>query len=431
MRQLKHCLLAILLPAMNAFAQSPPENIRPLEIGDTVPDIVLTNVTNYTSPTINLSTLKGKLVILDFWASYCSSCIDMFPKINHLQEIFKDQVQVILVNAYKNDDPEKIASIFEKLKSRTGQPVTLPSSALQLSITSYFPHKYVPHYAWIDKNGKLVAMTTQFEVTKENIKSIIDGKNISLHLKKDQFDFNRNKPLLVDGNGGEGNEFLYRSLLTPFIEGIGNATGTQRNEENKIIRYYKHNTHALMLLREVYREKMDFPANRILIEARNPERFQYAGENSASYENQYCYEIIAPPSSWEELKINVQEDLNRMFRIRVSNEERALNCLIIKDGKHSGKLKTKGRDPGIDLDANSPINYLRNQSMGVFTDLLNSISDKMPVLNETGISENIDIVFPSKYSTLNQAALKQFLIQFGFEVTEEKRTLPVAVIRDR
>lgn len=430
MRKFKHCLLAILLSAMNAFAQSPPENIRPLEIGDTVPDIVLTNVTNYSSPTIRLSKLKGKLVILDFWASFCGSCIDMFPKVNHLQEVFRDQIQVILVNANKHDNAEKIASIFEKLKSRIGYPITLPISALQLSITRYFPHKYIPHYAWIDKNGKLVAMTTQFEVTKENIKSIIDGKNISLHLKKDQFDFNRNKPLLVDGNGGTGNEFLYRSLLTPFINGIGNGTGTQRNEENKIIRYYKHNASALMLLRASYQEKMDFPANRILVETRNPEKFQYDADHRR-YENRYCYEIIAPPSDWEEMKIYVQEDLNRMFQVRISNEERTLNCLIIKDGKRSGKLKTKGREPGIDLDTYSPINYLRNQPMHLLTALLNDISDKMPVLNETGISENIDIVVPSKFLTLSPAALKQFLIQSGFQVTEEKRTLPVAVIRDR
>ena len=62
-------VMVILLPILSG-AQSQP--VKALKIGDTVPDITITSVYNYPASTIHLSDLKGKLVILDFWATWCS-----------------------------------------------------------------------------------------------------------------------------------------------------------------------------------------------------------------------------------------------------------------------------------------------------------------------------------------------------------------------
>ena len=82
------CLLALLwVNISNAQANN---NIKPLHIGDAIPaGIQLTGITNFPVSKIQLSDYNSKLLILDFWATWCSSCIQQFPKINALAKEFE------------------------------------------------------------------------------------------------------------------------------------------------------------------------------------------------------------------------------------------------------------------------------------------------------------------------------------------------------
>src|SRR6185312_10987349 len=94
-RRLKKTMYAAVffLSINTLHAQQPA--LKPLSIGDTVPDITLTNVYNYPSSTIKLSDLKGKLVILDFWSTWCGSCIEAMPESEKLQNGFGNKIQII------------------------------------------------------------------------------------------------------------------------------------------------------------------------------------------------------------------------------------------------------------------------------------------------------------------------------------------------
>ena len=63
--------------------------IKPLKIGDKVPDIEFKNIINYKSKTARLSDFKGKLVILDFWGTWCTSCIAAFPKMEESKGVWR------------------------------------------------------------------------------------------------------------------------------------------------------------------------------------------------------------------------------------------------------------------------------------------------------------------------------------------------------
>ena len=59
-----------------------------------------------------LANLQGKVVVLDFWSTWCKPCVNAFPKLNELNHNYKNQVQFIAIS----DDPkEKLETFLNKV----------------------------------------------------------------------------------------------------------------------------------------------------------------------------------------------------------------------------------------------------------------------------------------------------------------------------
>ena len=76
------------------------------EITGAAPDFSLPGMDN---TTVNLSDYKGKVVYVDFWASWCSPCKDSFPWMSAMQRKYADKgVEFIAINVdRKSADAEK------------------------------------------------------------------------------------------------------------------------------------------------------------------------------------------------------------------------------------------------------------------------------------------------------------------------------------
>ena len=173
----------MLLPLLS-MAQ--PRPIKPLTVGDTVPDIVFNHVINYKKDEIKLSDFKGKLVILDFWASWCGSCIQGFPKLDSLQNKFGNKIQILLINPKKSrDDLAKINRVINRMNSLPGKPFQLPIIVNDTLASSYFKFTAIPHYVWIDGKGIVRAITSRKYVTSDVASALINGEKIVLPTKID------------------------------------------------------------------------------------------------------------------------------------------------------------------------------------------------------------------------------------------------------
>lgn len=66
-----------------------------LTLGASLPDFV---ITDFEGTSIRLSQLRGKPVLLDFWASWCPPCRISMPELVRLQTRYHDQIAILAVN---------------------------------------------------------------------------------------------------------------------------------------------------------------------------------------------------------------------------------------------------------------------------------------------------------------------------------------------
>jgi thiol-disulfide isomerase/thioredoxin len=189
------------------------KKIKTLSIGDHVPDFAF-NLLNYSKPVANLSAFKGKLIILDFWATWCHPCLHAFPKLNKFQKELSGKLQLILVNStYTTGDTKaKAAKVLKKYSAET--PLSFLMSYDDSFAANLFPHQYLPHYVRITPNGIVKAITDNEDITAENIKAILQNENLDLSLpvKKDYFS-NKLMDLSLKGQPEIDENLAYYSIF--------------------------------------------------------------------------------------------------------------------------------------------------------------------------------------------------------------------------
>jgi thiol-disulfide isomerase/thioredoxin len=169
------------LPMANSGSDSLPRlrdtSYKGLYIGDTIADQVLGHTLNYPSDHLKISDFKGKILILDFWHTYCSSCLVKFPGEDSLQKAFPSDLQFLLVDGRNSrDDSTRIRYVLQNLNRPINLPMLYDDSLLSMN----FPHHSSPHYAWLDRNGVVMALTGGEAVTPENVARAVRDGHIEL-----------------------------------------------------------------------------------------------------------------------------------------------------------------------------------------------------------------------------------------------------------
>ncbi len=103
-------------------------------------------------PPVPLSQLKGKIVILDFWATWCGPCKTSMPEIDEVYLKYRDKGVIIAgVSVDKEDARSRYVIIRKSVHYPTVMALDIPGLLDFFDITS-LPSVYV-----FDTNGKRVA----------------------------------------------------------------------------------------------------------------------------------------------------------------------------------------------------------------------------------------------------------------------------------
>lgn len=119
-------------------------------------DIKDLNEAQYSNESFNsiLNQYKGKVVYLDFWASWCGPCKKEMPYSQNLQEEFKGQ-DVVFLYLSVDRNAQQWLNMIEKLQI-TGEHYRANSDVHQ-ELNAQFNVRSIPRYVLIDKKGEVVS----------------------------------------------------------------------------------------------------------------------------------------------------------------------------------------------------------------------------------------------------------------------------------
>lgn len=101
--------------------------------------------------TVRLSELKGKVVLLDFWATWCGPCKMTIPYVEQLYEDYENKgVEVIGVNL---DQGVEESTIIEFVKEKGMKYLVIRDASGNVS--SKYGVTSIPRFFFIDKQGRI------------------------------------------------------------------------------------------------------------------------------------------------------------------------------------------------------------------------------------------------------------------------------------
>ncbi|SEL93650.1 TlpA family protein disulfide reductase [Parapedobacter koreensis] len=423
-------LLLAISTSVYAKHEAYRDSITPLQIGDIVPaewwDIPLTlwSAADNSTETITLNNYRGKVIILDFWATWCKSCIANMPRMHRLQAGFH-QDMVVLPVTYENANT---VAAFLGRTADTGM-VALRESFQSVIADSVLkalfpnPDKSIPYFAIIRKDGVFKGLTIPQHLDENLISQLADGEDGYVpELRQISPD-----PFLQYAPSYAGNQLhkpLYYAMVSGYWDGYTYRTGVVIDSVNNVHRTYYVNQPLLTLYNAALRSgSPNLPNRRLLLvdSAVQYESHNLRNPHYNAFQHSYCYESVYPASMARHARLErMVTDLNMASGLYGALLKREIPCLVIR-------LSGSDPKPAADL----PGGTSKRLPLKALTQQLNrQYQAAIPyVIDETGYMG--EILWDKALDRSDIQAIRACLARQGFELIEESRELEIFVLSDR
>lgn len=372
-----------------------------IKTGQKVPDIHFGTLLNAPVQKTSLSELRGKIVILEFWATWCGPCLEAMPHLKEIQKRYGEKLQVITVT------DERSERIRKFLSSRPSNLWFAIDSAR--SVANLFPHHMIPHTVLISE-GNLVAQTVPGAITDQTIDSLLNGKGVHLPEKTDN---PMSPPEAIKAYFSAADTVKSRFVMQGEIKGSPGMSTTHLNDS---IFNGRRITCFNLPLATLYRIAYgNFAYKRTI-------------DKTVQVKAARVYSLDLIVNTPAELLPRLKQELTSRFDLQSSIEPQLIevNVLKISDEKKfdliprnkSGKRTYTSSHGEIDQDA---------ITMKDFADFLEDYgTEKMMVVNETGNNEKMDIKF--SFEPENPQSLKDILNEMGLVLVKQRRKVDMLVL---
>ncbi len=136
------CTLLILAATLTRCARGPSGEESP-EVGRTAPNFKLPDLSGHQ---VSLDQFRGKIVMLDFWATWCGPCRLTMPVLENLQKEYPKDLTLLAINLA--EPPDLVRSYVEK--QNIGSTVLLDEDG---KVGEAYQSDSIPMQVLIDKQG--------------------------------------------------------------------------------------------------------------------------------------------------------------------------------------------------------------------------------------------------------------------------------------
>ena len=115
--------------------------------------------------TQKLKDLRGRVVVLDFWATNCPPCVEEIPHLSGLQTRYgAENLQIVGLHAGDEEDRRQVPEFAKRLKII--YPLALPEDELNRFV--FAEGNEIPQTAVFDRDGRLVRKFVGFDLKTKN-----------------------------------------------------------------------------------------------------------------------------------------------------------------------------------------------------------------------------------------------------------------------
>lgn len=412
-------------------------------IGQKIPDVLLENLLNGKLSGRSLEELRrNKILIIDFWATWCKPCVEALPRLDSLQQAFGDKVLILAVS---HESEAVLRGFFERKKLNPSIPILFSDTLF----STWFPHRLLPHSVWIDREGMVRVETGEGEINGENFRlAVSNGEFPSLN-KNDDVSFEANSGLKIDENTLISVNFKKANLHVPTMITMRDSAGTNRLDT--VFRYFSTNQPILKLFYSAFSNGKSFPNYNLIKFDDVKDSSKYFPPNIVDslkgrlsiddikdwyLHNSYCFELRHDKGLPKEVFFsNMFRILNTLFDVEASVEFQDQDCFVLKLVDPSRVPRSSGKTPYSSWTNEGPtLHRFQDQRFSILVDQLNTTMFNLPVYDETGIGYPIDITLNLNFNGSHHydtEYLKRIFWDYGIEMVREKRKLKVLVIRNR
>lgn len=136
-----------------------------LDVGDIAPEIDLPNTKGNN---VALSSLRGELVLVDFWASWCGPCIKEQPQLLKLYNAYTDKFTIYSVSM----DTKKPLWLAAIAKQKLSWTQVSDLKYWQSPVVADYMLQSVPLNFLIDKNGIILAKNIHGKALEDKLNSL-------------------------------------------------------------------------------------------------------------------------------------------------------------------------------------------------------------------------------------------------------------------
>ena len=385
------CFLLACLLTGPAAAQAP------LKVGDPLPDFVLPHVANAPAGTFAPAEAAGKVLVLEFWSTTCSPCVPALRRLAALQQQRAAELQVVGIST---DSQARLTKFLAKYPL-PGVPLASAPDPQQ-DINRLFPHRIVSHTVVVDRNRRVVAITTPGQLTEPVLGEILAGRPVRLKPKQDVMSDDPLSFFAVDSTT------RYGVSVRPFVQGLSGQTRFARKGPFAGRRLTAINASPQNLFQEAYE------VSRFRVQNMLPDSLRQYDDL-----NLVCFDLIVPPGQEASLRPIMRDALRLYLPVQTAWVPTTRPVLVLRCRPGGPVLPASVKPAQFSFGGGefamqgSPLaklgGYLENEL-------------QLPVVDETGLAGRYDAAFAVQPESL-RASLDAALARLGLELVAASREI--------